>query len=111
MEVRHNRQGIPALAGYLGLNSAESTGKTSTGRRRRVGSFPEARPANREAPETLWPTWVLNSGETGAQNVGVSPGRHTRCAESGYLPERDWSSAEDGCSRTKVITVYWTIIV
>ena len=50
--------------------------------------FPNARPADWEAPETLWPTWVLTSGENevrgmwvfspgeipGARKVGVSPG-------------------------------------
>ena len=30
--------------------------------------------------------------------MGVSPGRDTRCTESGCFPGRDWSSAEDGCS-------------
>ena len=29
------------------------------------------------------------------QNVGVSPGRDTRYAESGCFPGRDWSSSED----------------
>ena len=33
--------------------------------------FPEARPACREAPETLWLTWVLTSGETEVRGMWV----------------------------------------
>ena len=61
--------------------------------------FAEARPACREAPETLWLTWVLTSGETEVRGMWVFfPGRDTRCAESGGFPGRDWRCAEDGCS-------------
>ena len=34
--------------------------------------------------------------------MGVSPGRDTRCTESGCFPRRDWSSAEDGCSPDEI---------
>ena len=37
--------------------------------------FPEAMPACSEAPETLWLTWVLTSGETEVRGMWVfSPG-------------------------------------
>ena len=37
--------------------------------------FPETRPAYRKAPETLWPAWVLTSGETEVRGMWVfSPG-------------------------------------
>ena len=34
--------------------------------------------------------------DRGARNVGVFPGRDTRCAESGCFPGRDWRCAENG---------------
>ena len=46
--------------------------------------FPEARPACREAPETLWLTWVLTSGETEVRGMWVfSPGETPGAREVG----------------------------
>ena len=36
-------------------------------------------PACREAPETLWLTWVLTSGETEVRGMWVFPGRDLLC--------------------------------
>ena len=57
--------------------------------------FPEARPACREVRGM----WVFSPGETpGARKVGVSPG------ETG-------GARKTGVPRTRVFTMYWTIIV
>ena len=74
--------------------------------------FPEAKPACREAPETLWLTWVLTSGETEVRGMWVfSQRRDTRCAESGCFPGEIGGARKTGVPRTKVFTMYWTIIV
>ena len=68
--ARPNRKGIPSLAGYWGITVTESAGKT---RYCCVGSFPEARPAYWEAPETLRPKWVFISGETDVRGMWAFP--------------------------------------
>ena len=61
--------------------------------------FPKARPAYGEAPETLWPTWVLTSGEIELHGMWVfSPGETSGGRKVGVSPGRDWRCAEDGCS-------------
>ena len=74
--------------------------------------FPEARPAYREAPETMWPTWVLTSGETEVRGMWVlSPGETPGARKVGVSPGETGVVRKTGVPRTKVITVYWTIIV
>ena len=69
--------------------------------------FPEAKPACREAPETLWLTWVLTSGETECFPSGETPG----ALKVGVSPGEIGGARKTGVPRTKVFTMYWTIIV
>ena len=87
--------------------------------------FPTARPAYREVPETLWPTWVLTLGEIevrgmwvfspgetpGARKVGVSPGETGGARKVGVSPGETGGARKTGVPRTNVFTMYWTIIV
>ena len=43
--------------------------------------------------------------------MGVFPGRDTRCVESGCSPGETGCAQKTGVPRTKVMIVYWTIIV
>ena len=74
--------------------------------------FPEARPACREAPETRWLTWVLTSGETEVRGMWVfSPGETPGARKVGVSPGEIGGARKTGVPRTKVFTMYWTIIV
>ena len=79
----------------------------------RVGrEFPDARPAYREAPETMWPTWVLTSGETEVRGMWVFPPGETPGARKvGVSTVETGIAQKTDVPRTNVITVYWTIIV
>ena len=73
--------------------------------------FPEARPVCREAPETLL-TWVLTSGETEVRGMWVfSPGETLGARKVGVSPGEIGGVRKTGVPRTKVFTMYWTIIV
>ena len=73
--------------------------------------FPEARPACREAPETLRLTWVLTSGETEVRGMWVfSPGETPGARKVGGSPGEIGGARKTGVPRTKVFTMYWTII-
>ena len=74
--------------------------------------FPEARSACREAPETLWVTWVLTSGETEVRGMWVfSPGETPGARKVGISPGEIGGARKTGVPCTKVFTMYWTIIV
>ena len=74
--------------------------------------FPEAKPACREAPETLWLTWVLTSGETEVRGMWVfSPGQTPGARKVGVSPGDIGGARKTGVPCTKVFTMYWTIIV
>ena len=74
--------------------------------------FPEARPACREAPETLWLTWVLTSGQTEVRGMWVfSPGETPGARKMGVSPGETGGARKTGVTRTRVVTMHWTIIV
>ena len=74
--------------------------------------FPEARPACREAPESLWLTWVLTSGETEVRGIRVfSPGETPGAQKVGVSSGEIGGAQKTGVPRAKVFTLYWMIIV
>ena len=64
--------------------------------------------------QTMWPTWVLTSGETEVRGMWVlSPGETPGVRKVGVSPGETGGARKTGVPRTKVITIYmyWTIIV
>ena len=70
--------------------------------------FAKARPAYREVPETLWPTWVLTSGEIEVRGMWVFPRGETPGARKvGASLGQDCRCVEDGCSQDE--NVYYVL--
>ena len=96
-----NRKGIPALAGYLGLSS------TWYGAHRknincRTRDFPKPNRLIGRLPKTLWPTWVLTSGETEVRGMQVFPPGETPGAwKVGVSPGETGVAWKTGVPRTK----------
>ena len=69
--------------------------------------FLEAMPACRDAPETLWLTWVLTSGETEVRGMWVfSPGETPGVRKVGVSPGEIGGVRKTGVPRTKIFTMY-----
>ena len=95
------RQDLIIVRGYPPLlGNKDYTVRRPQGRHRlSCREFPKARPANREVPETLWPTWVLTSGGIEVRGMLVfSPGETPGERKVGFFPRQDWRCAEDGYS-------------
>ena len=74
--------------------------------------FSEARLACREAPETMWLSWVLTSGETEVRGMWVfSSGETLGAQKVGVSPGEIGGARKTGVPRMKVFTMYWPIIV
>ena len=69
--------------------------------------FPEARSACREAPETLWLTWVLTSGETEVRGMWVfSPGETPGARKVGISPhESIYYVLDDYCINSALVLI------
>ena len=60
----------------------------------------------------MWLTWVLTSGETEVRGMWVfSPGETPGARKVGVSPGGIGGARKTGVPRTKVFTMYWTIIV
>ena len=60
----------------------------------------------------MWLTWVLTSGETEVRGMWVfSPGETPGAWKVGVSPGGIGGARKTGVPRTKVFTMYWTIIV
>ena len=100
--------GLNRQKSKLDLSDIENklTGVRREDRYCRVGSFPEARPAYWEAPETLRPTWVFTLGEIEVRGMWVfSPGETPDVRKVGVSPGETVVARNTGVPRTGWIIV------